>query len=72
VILNKKKDSDFDKEANLIALNLPKEMDQAALSKLFGQFGSIKSCKLEVWGDGTSRCFGYIQFENKQSADAAI
>jgi len=27
IVLNKKKDSDFDKEANVLALNLPKELD---------------------------------------------
>jgi len=72
VILNKKKDGNFDKEANLIVLNFPKELDQSALNKLFAAHGTIKSCKLEVFNDGSSRGFGYIQYENKDSAQAAI
>lgn len=72
IVLNKKKDSDFDKEANVLALNLPKEIDQNGLNELFKKFGNIKSCKLEVFNDGTSRGFGYIQFDTKASAQAAI
>ena len=49
IVLNKKKDSDFDRDANLLVLNLPKSLDQLALSNLFQEFGNIKSCKLEVW-----------------------
>jgi len=60
IVLNKKKDGDFDRAANVLALNLPKEMDQNALNGLFKEFGSIKSTKLEVFKDGTSRGFGYI------------
>ncbi len=60
IVLNKKKDSDFDRDANLLVLNLPKDLDQLGLSNLFAEFGSIKSCKLEVFKDGTSRCFGYV------------
>jgi polyadenylate-binding protein len=72
IVLNKKKDSDFDRDANVLVLNLPKELDQLNLSKLFQEFGSIKSCKLEVFKDGTSRGFGYIQFDTKENAEAAI
>ena len=32
IVLNKKKDSDFDRDANLLVLNLPKELDQLGLS----------------------------------------
>jgi RNA recognition motif-containing protein len=60
VVLNKKKDGDFDIKANVIVKNLPKEMDQKTLSELFSKFGAIKSCKLECFQDGASRGFGYV------------
>jgi RNA recognition motif-containing protein len=64
IVLNKKKDSDFDLKANLVVRNLPKEMTQKELSDLFSLHGQIGSCKLEVFQDGTSRCFGYVQYMN--------
>lgn len=42
------------------------------MSDLFSKYGTIKSCKLEVFQDGLSRCFGYIQFETPESAELAI
>lgn len=35
VVLNKKKDSEFDNKANLVVRNLPKEMNQKELNVLF-------------------------------------
>lgn len=61
-MLNKKKEQDFDSKANIIVRNLPKFMDQKGLMELFQQHGKIGSCKLEVFTDGTSRGFGYVQF----------
>lgn len=52
IVLNKKKDSDFDTKANLIVKNLPKEMTQKELNDLFAKFGNIGSCKLETFQDG--------------------
>lgn len=49
IVLNKKKDSDFDTKANLIVKNLPKEMTQKELNEMFGAFGQIGSCKLETF-----------------------
>lgn len=42
------------------------------MKKLFDEFGTIKSAKLEVFASGESRGFGYIQFETQESAQAAI
>jgi len=47
-------------------------MDQKGLSDLFAKYGAIKSCKLEVFQDGQSRGFGYVQFESQESAENAI
>jgi polyadenylate-binding protein len=61
-VLNKKKEQDFDSKANIIVRNLPKDLDQKQMSELFQQFGKIGSCKLEVFADGKSRGFGYVQY----------
>lgn len=47
-------------------------MTQKGLNELFAQYGEIGSCKLEVFQDGTSRCFGYVQFIKEDSALSAI
>jgi len=63
IVLNKKNNRDFDSKANVLVRNLPREMDQKNLSALCSKYGEIKSCKLEVFQDGGSRGFGYVQFE---------
>lgn len=63
IVLNKKKDSDFDSKANCLVRNLPKDMDQRSLQALFQKHGNIKSCKLETFASGDSRGQGYVQFE---------
>ena len=35
IVLNKKKEQDFDSKANIIVRNLPKNMDQKGLMELF-------------------------------------
>jgi len=60
IVLNKKKDSDFDSKANILVRNLPKEIDQKEMSNLFTKYGPVKSCKLEVFANGESRGFGYV------------
>lgn len=71
-MLNKQKDREFDQAANLLVRNLPKTIDQAGLAKLFSPYGAIGSCKLETYANGESRCFGYVQFQKADSAQAAI
>ena len=72
IVLNKKKDSDFDSKANLLVRNLPRDMDQKSLQGLFSKYGNIKSCKLETFSSGDSRGQGYVQFETQESAQNAI
>lgn len=40
--------------------------------ELFQVYGKIGSCKLEVFADGKSRGFGYVQFLEQKSAEDAI
>jgi len=72
IVLNKKKEQDFDKEANIIVTNLPKDIDQKKLMELFQAYGKIASCKLDVYADGKSKGFGYVQFLEQSSAAEAI
>ena len=72
IVLNKQKDRDFDSNANLLVRNLPKSVDQRQLAEMFQKYGRIVSCKLEIYGDGSSRGFGYVQFDNVDNATKAI
>lgn len=40
--------------------------------ELFQPYGKIGSCKLEVFADGKSRGFGYVQFIEAKNAEEAI
>ncbi len=60
------------KEANVYVRGLPKEATQEHLHKLFQEFGTILSTKIETFNDGSSRGFGYVQFETEEVAKAAI
>jgi len=72
IILNKANSRDFDKKANIIVRNLAKNVSQNQVYDLFKQFGQIKSCKLEVFTDGTSRGFCYIQYAEEGEAKKAV
>lgn len=48
IILNKKKESEFDSQANLLVKNIPDSTTQVQLNELFSQFGVIVSCKVEM------------------------
>jgi polyadenylate-binding protein len=52
--------------------NLPKEITQQDLFDMFKEFGKIISCKIEVMKEGVSKGYGYVQYDNKDSAQAAI
>jgi RNA recognition motif-containing protein len=55
LVLNKKKDTDTDSQANLIVKNLPKEMTQVEFMTFFKEFGDIVSSKLELNSDNSNR-----------------
>ena len=62
----------MDPKANVLVRNISLEVTQQELYDTFAKFGGIRSCKLEMFPDGKSRGFGYIQFENAETADKAI
>ena len=57
---------------NLYVKNLPSNMEEEDLEKLFGNFGSIKSVKIAVDESGVSRGFGFVCYESKQDAKKAL
>ena len=70
--MNKKRDTTFDSQANLSVKNIPKEMDYSGFYTLFKEFGDIISCKLDVNHDGTNKGFGFVQYNNSESAQNAM
>ena len=62
----------MDPKANVLVRNIALEVTQQELYDAFVKFGPIRSCKLEMFPDGKSRGFGYIQFESSETAEKAI
>ncbi len=58
--------------ANIYIKKIAPEFDQSDIQSYFQKFGKVVSCKIEKWPDGTSRGFGYLQFEEESKAGEAI
>jgi len=57
---------------NNIFVKVPKEMRHEDLHKLFEQVGKIKSLKISLNADFSSRGYGFICFQEEQSAQGAL
>lgn len=68
------RDPNFPKNrtANLFIRNLHKSFDNEALHDTFSSFGHILSCKVITDSNGQSKCYGFVQFDNDESAQSAI
>lgn len=57
----------------LIVLNLPRDLSEDELAKLFKAYGNIKSCDLVLDAKtGTSKGFGFVEMALEHEAETAI
>ncbi|CAD5187550.1 polyadenylate-binding protein 2 [Musa acuminata AAA Group] len=57
---------------NVFVKNLSESMTEDTLQEVFGEFGIITSCIVMREGDGKSKCFGFVNFENPDDAAQAV
>lgn len=57
---------------NVFVKNLPDSVDSEKFEEMFAKFGSITSCALSKDEDGKSKCFGFVNYEDHESADKAV
>lgn len=73
-LTNYKNKNDFkNNQSNTVFVkNLPDDVEEAKLKKLFKKFGKIANIRLLKKLDGSIKNFGYIDFENGESVDEAV
>ncbi|XVF61210.1 hypothetical protein PTKIN_Ptkin08bG0111900 [Pterospermum kingtungense] len=57
---------------NIFIKNLDKTIDNKALHDTFSTFGNILSCKIATDHSGQSKGYGFVQYDNEESAKNAI
>lgn len=57
---------------NVYLKNFGEELDDEKLREMFSQFGKITSSKVIVGEDGKPKGFGFVAFEDPESAEAAV
>jgi len=60
------------KWTNIFVKNVPKTIDDDKFNELFSKFGKITSAVLMKEDNGSSKGFGFINYDSHEEADAAI
>lgn len=60
-----------DPSFNLLIKNIPKDLSQHHLWRLFRDFGDIRSCKLAIDYVGNNKGFGFVNFYRAEDAEKA-
>ena len=60
------------KGANLYVRNLPRTLTTEQVKEFFGRYGTVINCKLLTDGAGMSKGVGFVLFDQKPQAQAAI
>uniref|UniRef100_A0A7N0UUP2 Polyadenylate-binding protein n=1 Tax=Kalanchoe fedtschenkoi TaxID=63787 RepID=A0A7N0UUP2_KALFE len=63
---------DKSKFNNVFVKNLSQSVTEEDMQKVFGEYGSISSVAVMKDGEGKSRCFGFVNFENAEDAAKAV
>lgn len=59
-------------QANVFIKNLDASIDNKGLHDTFATFGTVLSCKVAFDGNGQSKGYGFVQFEQDEAAQKAI
>jgi polyadenylate-binding protein len=59
-------------EQTLLIKNIPKTIFSQTLEKSFESFGQIISCKVSINDDYSSRGYGFVYFNDRESAARAL
>lgn len=60
------------KFTNVFVKNLSESTTDDDLKNIFGEYGTITSAVVMKEGDGKSKCFGFVNFENADDAAKAV
>jgi MinD-like ATPase involved in chromosome partitioning or flagellar assembly len=57
---------------NIFVKNIPKEKTAKDLDSIFSQYGSVKSAKLSINADHSSRGYGFVLFNNEDDVTKVL